>query len=409
MKVTIVNTQEIFGGAAIAAKRLYHGLREFGINTEYVVMNKSTNENMVIGALNKKERIFYRIRSFLEPLPIFGYRKKNSLFSVAWWSNRKLIKRLNKSDSDIIHLHWVNAGFLSVKDIGRINKPVVITLHDMWYFTGGCHYSNGCQRFKQKCGKCPVLDSKFKFDISYYKKRQKQSVYTKNNVKFVALSRWIGKQFLASNIMPNAELRIIPNPLDLERYQSIPKIVARELLGLPQNKKVIMFGAVNSTADKRKGFKELTQALNKLTLDENVMLVIFGTSEVKLSKKIEDKYDIRCLGFINDDLTLRISYSSADLMIVPSLEENLSNTIVESLACNTPVLSFDIGGNSDIISHKHNGYLANYDETGNSLKDGIIYCLNNNIKLSQNCRTSINSYFGQENVIPQYIKLYQSL
>nr|WP_257625610.1 glycosyltransferase [Enterobacter hormaechei] len=169
-----------------------------------------------------------------------------------------------------------------------------------------------------------------------------------------------------------------------------------------------MFGAVNSTSDSRKGYKELKNALKEMEV-ENLILVIFGSSTSDLESELNGKYKVVCLGFLNDELTARIAYSAADVMVVPSLEENLSNTIIESLACNTPVVAFDIGGNKDMIDHKKNGYLAKFDLTGKTLAQGILYTLDNKSELSLNARKTVEDKFDEQIIIPKYIKLYREL
>jgi len=408
VRVLILNTQESFGGAAIAAKRLHEGLLKHGVDSSLFVMNKETNELNIYGPDNKLERIISRLRAAIDSLPLWGYHHRSGLFSVAWWNNRKLVRRINKSNCDVVHLHWVNAGFLSVQDISRIKKPVLITLHDMWYFTGGCHYTNNCEGYKQDCGNCPLISSNFKYDISYIKKRQKRSVYAKTNVTFIALSQWIYNEINSSNVAISNRKLIIPNPIDLEKYVSIPKNNARVLLNLPLDKKIVMFGAVNSTSDSRKGYKELKSALKVMDV-ENLILVIFGSSTSDLESELKGKYKVVCLGFLSDELTTRIAYSAADVMVVPSLEENLSNTIIESLACNTPVVAFDIGGNKDMINHKENGYLAKFDLTGKTLAQGIVYTLDHKGELSLNARKTVQDKFDERRIIPKYKNLYSEL
>ncbi|MDT7032640.1 MULTISPECIES: glycosyltransferase [Enterobacter cloacae complex] len=408
MKVLILNTQESFGGAAIAAKRLHDGLLRHGVDSSLFVMNKETNKSNIYGPDSKLERIISRLRAAIDSLPLWGYRHRSGMFSVAWWNNRKLVRRINESNCDVVHLHWVNAGFLSVHDISRIKKPVIITLHDMWYFTGGCHYTNSCEGFKQDCGNCPLISSNFKYDISFIKRRQKRSVYAKTNATFIALSHWIYNEINSSKIAVSNKKLIIPNPIHLEKYVSIPKNNARVLLDLPLDKKIVMFGAVNSTSDSRKGYKELKNALKEMEV-ENLILVIFGSSTSDLESELKGKYKVVCLGFLNDELTARIAYSAADVMVVPSLEENLSNTIIESLACNTPVVAFDIGGNKDMIDHKKNGYLAKFDLTGKTLAQGILYTLDNKSELSLNARKTVEDKFDEQIIIPKYIKLYSEL
>jgi glycosyltransferase involved in cell wall biosynthesis len=278
----------------------------------------------------------------------------------------------------------------------------------MWAFTGGCHYDEWCNKYKNNCGKCKVLNSKFDYDLSRSVWNRKNRVFSKTeNITIVGLSNWLAECAKNSSLLKKKTVVNLPNPIDTNKYKPIDKSVARELLNLPQNKKIILFGAMSATSDKRKGYSQLIDAVNKIE-EENIELVVFGNSGSKI--KEDFKYKINFVGKLKDDISLQILYSAADVMIVPSLQENLSNVILESLSCAIPVVAFDIGGNSDMIEHKNNGYLAKPFDTYDLAK-GIEWILNseNYSFLCENARNKAINEFDSKIVANRYIDLYKKI
>jgi len=278
----------------------------------------------------------------------------------------------------------------------------------MWAFTGGCHYDEECGAYVDSCGSCRVLGSSKDNDFSSYLLKRKLASYSKHkNLTIVGLSRWLASCAEQSRLFKKNKVVCLPNPIDTSVYLPLEKTVARELLRLPLDKKLILFGAMAATSDPRKGYKELCEALGLLNSDDTE-LVVFGSS----SPKIPDSFNfkIHYLGQLYDDATLRVLYSAADVMVVPSIQENLSNAIMESLACATPVVAFDVGGNGDMVEHKENGYLAkSFDTT--DLAEGIEWILNapNYEQLSANARNKVLLEFDSKVVSKKYMKLYQSV
>jgi glycosyltransferase involved in cell wall biosynthesis len=220
------------------------------------------------------------------------------------------------------------------------------------------------------------------------------------------LSQWLADCAANSTLFKNTRVVNLPNPIDGETFSPMDKHTARTLLHLPQDKKLVLFGAMSATADPRKGFKELSQALTYLPAEYE--LVVFGSSQPKTAQGFKQR--THYLGQMHDNITLRLLYSAADVMIVPSLQENLSNAIMESLACGTPVVAFAIGGNSDMIDHHHNGYLAKPYEP-QDLAAGIRWVLEtaDAAQLSNNARQTVLSRFDSDLMANRYIGLYQKI
>lgn len=410
MKILHLNTSDISGGAARAAYRLHNGLLKSGIDSKMLVQTKQSGSYTVFGPTSKIAKEIAIIRPTLDEIIVHRYPKRNKiLFSPSCLPSLNLVDKIHKIDPDIIHLHWIAGGFIRIEQLAKIKKPIIWSLHDMWAFTGGCHYDGGCGKFQKSCSACPVLGSHKKNDLSSRVFNRKRKTFAKmSQLTINGLSRWLADYARLSSLFRASNVVNLPNPIDCQTYCPLPKNQAKQILGLSPQKKHILFGAMNATGDKRKGFFELTQALQQVKT-QNVELVIFGSNEPVAPPHFP--FQANYLGQLHDDISLRILYSAADVMIVPSKQENLSNAIMESLACGTPVVGFDVGGNKDMIDHRKHGYLAKAYST-EDLAKGIDWVLENHerhIQLCVNAQQKILSSFDERIVIPKYIKLYESL
>lgn len=407
MKILIVNTLDLEGGAARAAYRLHRGLLVEGIDSHMLVQSKSSDDFTVIGSQTKLQKTSQNLLPHIDYLPVRRYKNRTkTLFSPNWFPFSSMVNRINEISPDLVHLHWINHGMLRIEDFSKIKAPIVWSLHDMWAFTGGCHYDEACGTYKKNCGCCPVLGSYKSNDLSRKVWNRKQRAFGKiNHLNIIGLSQWLADCAKQSFLFKNTPVFNLPNPIDTKAFSPFDKQQARELFNLPKNKKLILFGAMEATSDPRKGFKALSEALLKLKTN-NFEFVVFGSSQPNKPPIFNGK--INYLGRIHDDISLKALYSAVDVFVAPSLQENLSNTIMESLACSTPVVGFDIGGNSDLIEHKKNGYLAKpYDTT--DLAHGIDWVLNSKSynQLCEKAREKILKTFDSRIVVKQYIELYR--
>ncbi|KAF0129289.1 MAG: glycosyl transferase [Bacteroidetes bacterium] len=409
MKVLIVNQSDNEGGAARAAYRLHRALLESGVDSQMCVQSRILDDFTVLGPHTKMQKVLGKFRPIIDSLPVRHYKDRTkTLFSPAWLPFSPIVHRINTINPDVVHLHWIAGGMMRIEDIAKIKAPVVWSLHDDWGFTGGCHIKWECKRYQQACGQCPRLGSLKENDLSRRIFLRKQKTFAKiQNLTVIGLSRWLADCAKESALFKKYPISNLPNLLNTESFAPFDKHQARSLLNLPQNKKMILFGALSATSDINKGFKELTESL--LHIDsENTELVVFGSNQPKTPQGFKQK--AHYLGRLYDDVSLRILYAAADVMVVPSLQENLSNAIMESMACGTPVVGFDIGGNSDMIEHRTNGYLAKpFDTT--DLACGIEWVLNNASyeELCQNARKKVVAEFDSKFVALKYMELYSSL
>jgi glycosyltransferase involved in cell wall biosynthesis len=404
MKILIVNTSDIQGGAARAAYRLHKSLLSKGVDSQMLVQNKSGDDWTVMGPDSKVQKGMGEIRPTLDGIPIKFYKNKTkTLFSPSWLPFGGIVNKINKINPDIVHLHWVCGGMMTIEDIAKIKAPIVWSLHDMWAFTDGYHYDETYDICKNGC------QSESNFFLSNRVFKRKQKTYTKkDDMTIVGLSNWLNECSKNSELLKDKKHINLPNPIDTNIFKPFDKKKARELWGLSHDKKLILFGAMDAASNPRKGFKELSGALRKLEKNNNIELIVFGSN--KPEKSLNFGFKIHYLGVLSDDVSLVSLYSAADVMIVPSVQENLSNAIMESLSCSTPVVGFDVGGNSDMIDHKSNGYLAKpFDVVG--LKCGIEWVLSNAQydKVCLNAREKVLTKFNSTLVARKYMDLYESI
>jgi glycosyltransferase involved in cell wall biosynthesis len=289
-------------------------------------------------------------------------------------------------------LHWINRDFLSIKGIEKIlklGKPVYWVLHDMWAMTGGCHHSFECNKYETHCGNCPNLIKPSAKDSSYHLFEKKLEIFDKyKNLQIITPSKWLGECAKKSRLFSKKNIQVIPNVMDTSIYKPIDKSIARSIFKLSDDKKIILFGAVEGTINPYKGWNYLLEALKHLAQTENnIEAFIFGSEH---SQTIVDAvpFPVHFSGHLNDDESLCMLYNAADVFVASSLADNFPNTIVESLACGTPVVGFNVGGIPDLVDHKRTGYLARYKDS-NDLAEGIRWVLNCKEDLGKNACNKI--------------------
>ena len=361
MKVLLISNSDIKGGAARAAFRLHQGLQSININSQMLVQTKQIDDQTVIGsrAVSGVGQVISGSRLTLNQLPLKFYPNcDQSLYSLQWLPDN-IATKVAKLEPDVINLHWICNSYIQIETLAKFNKPLVWTLHDMWAFTGGCHYNQECDRYTESCGACPQLDSKRDWDLSRWVWQRKAKAWKNLNLTIVTPSAWLAKCARESSLFKDKQVEVIPYGLDLDTYKPIDKRLARELLKLPQDKQLILFLSLRATSDQRKGFHLLKPALQELSQagwQEKLELIVVGASRPE--KPPELGFKSHYLGTLKDDTTLALAYSAADAFIAPSVQDNLPNTVLEAISCGTPCIAFNIGGMPDMIEHHQNGYLA---------------------------------------------------
>jgi len=409
MRVIHLNHSDIVGGAARAAYRIHHALRTSGLHSRMWVNDASAGDWTVEGPRSKTEKAGARIRARAVKPVLKTLKTGNPIlhslqvFPSAW------VRRINSSDADIVHLHWVQGEMLSVRDIGRITKPIVWTLHDMWAFCGAEHFTeDGRWREGYLRGNRPAHEAGF--DLNRWTWNRKRR-HWQTPIQVVTPSRWLADCVSQSALFRNWPVAVVPNTIDTDRWKPIPKAFARELLGLPAEVPLVLFGAMNGVRDPHKGFDLLQAALKQLRSApgaKGLELAIFGQLAPKNAPDLG--LPVHYVGHLHDDPSLRALYSSADVMVIPSRQDNLPNTGVESLACGTPVVGFDTCGMPDIVRHEKTGYLAKAFDTG-SLAAMILRVLNHPdpVALSNHAREYADEVFGGNVVAKKYMEVYEDV
>ena len=409
MKILIVNTSDIQGGAGRAAYRLHKSLLSQDIDSQMLVQNKSSDDYTVVLEEKKSTKYFNKLRPIIETLPSRFYKgRTKTLFSPSWFGFSNIVDKINEINPDIVHLHWICDGMVKIEDIAKIKAPIVWSLHDMWTFTGGCHYDEECKGYEKECGKCKVLGSETENDLSKKVYKRKEKVFNKiDNMTVVGVSEWLTNCSKNSTLLKDKKAITLPNPLNTDIFKPFDKVKGRDLWRLPKDKKLILFGASGGTNDFRKGGNELSESLQKLK-DKNIELVIFGSNKPKESQNFGFK--THYLGHLHDDVSLVTLYSAVDIMIVPSLQEAFGQIASEAMACGTPTVAFGHTGLLDIIDHEKNGYLAKPFDTSD-LAYGIEWILNNEnyYELCQNAREKVVREFDSVVVAKKYIELYEGI
>ena len=314
---------------------------------------------------------------------------------------------LNRSDADVVNVHWVGAGAMSIGDLARIRRPTIITLHDMWTFCGSEHYAPDEPESRWRVGykRDNREPSDRGFDLDRWTWERKRRLWEPTRI--VAPSRWLAGCAHSSSLAATWPITVIPNPLDVDTFQPVDKKHARAKLGLPQDQRIALFGAVGGARDPRKGFDLLTGALNEITLaTSDLLTVVVGQDAPKESRSLRGP--TRWLGHIDDDDTLALAYNAADVTIVPSLQENLPQIGTESQACSTPVVAFDTSGLRDVVEHQRTGYLANPFST-EDLARGIAWILEDTSRaesLGAAARQRAVELWSPDIVAGQYISLF---
>lgn len=411
MRVLIVNTSEKTGGAAVAANRLMDALNNNGVKAKMLVRDKETEDITVVG-LPRSLKLQW---NFLwERWCAFWHLHFSNLhlWEIDMAAAGSDITKLREfQEADVIHLSWINQGMLSLKGIRKIlksGKPVVWTMHDLWPATGICHYARGCNRYGSSCGNCPLLPHKgSKNDLSAQVFRRKKELYQHCNISFVSCSRWLEKQAKSSGLFVGQRVTNIPNPIDTHVFCPMDKAEARLRAGLPADKHLILFVSQKVT-DERKGMKFFVEAIDKLVaqypaVKDNTAIAILGGHSEEVTLTLPSY----SLGYVSDEKRIVDIYNSVDVFVLPSLEDNLPNTIMEAMACGVPSVGFKVGGIPEMIDHQKNGYMANYRDT-NDLAQGIHWVLEEADKemLSQACLQKVSHNYSQHAVALRYIEVY---
>ncbi|MEE2999651.1 MAG: glycosyltransferase [Pseudomonadota bacterium] len=390
------------GGASLGALNLHRGLLECDINSVILSNDKhAARSSDIIVRGYFKDRLTKAVSNL--PLRFFFDRKPGS-FNTGF-GNYNLAKKIEEFEIDVLHVHWAN-GMIGLHDLAMTTLPTLITLRDMWYFTGGCHYPIQCEKYKNVCDSCPHLCNLKKTKITRKTQDIKKKVIEKENISIVAISPWLQRKASQSQVMENKKIHYIPNSVDIHNFSFHERLEARNLLGLPIKKNMILLGAQSIKSD-YKGASLLPEIFSKLDQSkEKTVLVTFGKQPVNYKFQNIAYYH---LGFISERKKLNLLYSAADVFLMPSVIEAFGKTIVEALASGTPVCLFDDTGGAALIRHKKNGYVAKNQDTDDMIK-GVNYILNNiQMEDALTLRQMLHDEYNTTSTAKKYIQLYREI
>ncbi|AFY71866.1 glycosyl transferase group 1 [Thalassoporum mexicanum PCC 7367] len=413
IKPLLLSASDLGGGAAIAAYRLHQGLTQLGIESQMLVQEKLSDDHRVVTSQTKLGKGWAKIAPSIDRLLLQRYpHRDRTTYSLQWLPNN-LVERVINLKPNILNLHWVCESFLRIEDLARLQQvlqvPIVWTLHDMWPFTGGCHYSFDCDRYQQKCGTCPQLHSNKENDLSHWIWQRKIRTWPNLNMAIVAPSKWLAEQARQSMFM-HLPIHHIPYGIDTNAYRPIDQSQCRSVLGVPEHKKILLFGA-HSLSEPRKGGDLLIAALQAIpaSLKQDLCLLTLGDGGAEIAQAVGIAN--LSLGYASGDRLKAVVYNAADLVLVPTRADNLPLVLQESLACGTPMVSFRVGGVSDLVRPGITGALA---APNNALdfRDRIMELLDNPDQLAQmatNCRQIALKEYPLHQQTQQYINLFRSL
>jgi glycosyltransferase involved in cell wall biosynthesis len=392
MKVLIINSYLDRGGAAVVAKTL-GSLAHNDINTKTVSYNSLYPNSLLRKLFIKKNRFTEKL------LTKILFSKINSPWNTSFTSPSRILKEIKKFKPDLVHLHWIGDNLLSLDELKKITVPIIWTLHDSWVFTGGCHLPYPCEKFLNQCGKCPVLESNDKHDLSFKFLQKKKEIFKKLGITFVTPSLWLQSLAKKSSLLKDSKVIHIPNFYNFSLKKKKKVSFFKEINSL-KNKKVLLYIANNFSLDPNKGFQIIRDFIAKN--NDSFSLIAIGD---KLTSQQDSIYTYP---YFSDKEELSALYRLADITVVPSKTESFSLVALESLIHETPVVTFDLSAPKELIAHTKNGYIAkSFDEE--DFHKGINFCLSLSKELIADEAKKLQEKYHKDKVLKLYYNLYQAV
>ena len=401
MKVLFINTADIKGGAALLADSIVELLtKKYGLEISFLVSEKFSNKNNVIATRSKS--IWFLEKCFNKLAESFGFQ-----YYLLPFSSSKILKYASVFKPDLIHLHNIHGGYFQTNLLPKLSKiaPVVWTFHDMFPITGHCAYSFECEKWKNGCGNCERLDiypsiKKNRIKILW---NYKNKIFNSADFTIVTPSLWL-KKCVEESFLKNKDIRLIYNGIDLENFTRTDKSEARKELGLPGNKKIVLFSANGGVKNPFKGGEFVFAAFEKLKNRSDILFLNIGGDSGQKSGNWQD------FGYVNDPKTMAKLYSAADIYLFPTLADNCPLTAIESLACGLPVVTFEIGGVPEIVENNRTGLVVEY-KNGEKLVEALAKLLDNDELIEKMAENAVNASkkFSSKRMAEEYFELYKEL
>lgn len=421
MRIAAFSTSDGPGGAGLAALQLHRGFRQAGADAHLAVWEKSSPDRDVYRFCGPDvwSKIRFRFNVTLSSF-LRAYLKSQP---KSWFSNDVLSASPRRivafaKNADIIQLGWID-GFLNSALIRRLAEttgvPIVWTLMDQTPLTGGCNYTGDCRRFFEKCGHCPVIGSHRKFDITSWTLARKKRRLSGVPIGLVVASAQDEALARKSALFSLAPMSRIPVPVDAEIFRPVSFAAVREILDLPQDRKVLFFGAASLHSDERKGLSHLLEALEHLAsydreLVDQIILLVAGSENPPALRSLP--FAVRYLGHLKDPRSLALAYQAADLFVSPSVHDSGPMMVLESLLCGTPIVAFPIGYAADLLPQHRIGGLAKLADArslAKTLKELLALPRDSFQAMREQARQTAVDYCSMPVVAKRYLAFYESL
>lgn len=407
MRILIISTSDRSGGAAVAAWRLMEALNASGEKALMAVGDKTTDDIRIARAASPWRR---RLSFLTERLLIYirlGFRRERLFDIDTAQCGLSLATMREARQADIIHIHWTGQGMLSTRGLRqliRTGKPIVWTMHDIWPATAICHITHSCTAFHENCRPCPIHSGMAR---STWRRKAATLALAEGRIHFVACSRWLAGEAKESGLLATQDISVIPNPIDSHIFRPMPKDEARKAEGLPPDKRIILFVCQKAT-NPYKGTEYLISAcqqLSRLHYTADTAIAILGNHSEELADRLQ--LHTYPLGYISDEKRLARIYNAADCFVLPSLSENLPNTIMEAMACGVPCVGFRVGGIPEMILHRRTGYVAAYRDA-DDLAEGLLWTLYkaDRGKLAAEALAHVAKHYAPATVAMRYTEIY---
>ncbi len=404
IKIAHISISDGLGGAAIAANRLHSIMNENAIlSSKMLVLVKNTSDQNVVALPSfkrQKARFGNLINNWLG-----RFKKSYGLFSFALIGNELHQSQLAR-DADVIYIHWVNNGMMSWRAIEKmfsLKKPVFLFGHDMWYFTGGCHQSNGCILYQTGCGDCPVFKNSLHKTLVHSNFKDKKIAYRSNaNIKHILPSSDFFRKTLSSSIIDSSKVSFIPNILDTDKF--VPAIVFEKSVTIK-----ILYGAMGGKTNPYKGWDDFIYFAGQVTekYKSTVEIHLFGYDF--LSDELESlPFKAVSHGMIAEESLIIKMYQKVDVFVFPSNQESFGQTLIEAMSCGVIPIAYNVGIAPDAIVSGQNGFLVEIGDRINLVNAFEMLVSVNINQLKNNVRASIERNFSKEVIIKKHLNLRQA-
>lgn len=399
LRIAQINTCDNIGGAALVAFRLHKAYKKQGHRSFMLVGDKQSGDDNVISIRDNRDTQF------------LGICNREGLQYWNYLSSFDIPLKEEFSGADLFHCHNLHGDYFNYYALPGLTrlKPAIWTLHDMEALTGHCAFSLDCEKWQSGCGKCPMLYAypPIEKDTTSLLWQGKKEIFTRSDIDIVVPSKWLF-DIVKKGILADKEIHLIPNGIDTGIFHPYPKAEMRERFNLPFNKVVFITSASGGTKNPQKGGTYLLEALKKIRIKEDVVLVSLG--DTNYNPGIEGVNWVST-GHIYEEAEVAKWYSAADIFLYPSIADNLPLAVLEAMSCGLPIVTFDTGGIPEMVRHMDNGYVAGYKDVLSLIKGMELFLYDTALreKAGRHAMEAVRKNFTIERMVNSYLELYYNV